>query len=237
MSLLLADRYRVGRIFIAGDAAHLHPPFGGQGLNTGVQDAFNLGWKLSAVVKGADASLLDSYENERRTVASSMLVLAGKLFSSFKEERKTERGTVTDQLSVNYRGSSLCGPAHAGNAPLQPGDRAPDAQFRDAQGRATRLFDLIRHPGFTLLGAAVDPARLGSTIEGTSAKCYCIVPTLEAITANATLADPFNALRNRYGLSNGETVLIRPDGYIAGFFGGGDQLACRSVLMQFSRNI
>ncbi|HEY3606319.1 MAG TPA: rifampin monooxygenase [Pseudonocardiaceae bacterium] len=70
----LADRYRVGRVLLAGDAAHIHPPIGGQGLNLGVQDAFNLGWKLAAEVGGwAPAGLLDSYHTERHPVAADVL--------------------------------------------------------------------------------------------------------------------------------------------------------------------
>jgi 2-polyprenyl-6-methoxyphenol hydroxylase-like FAD-dependent oxidoreductase len=70
----LAERYRAGRVFLAGDAAHVHPPLGGQGLNLGVQDAFNLGWKLAAAVNGwAPEGLLDSYPAERRPVAADVL--------------------------------------------------------------------------------------------------------------------------------------------------------------------
>ncbi|MBB3662061.1 2-polyprenyl-6-methoxyphenol hydroxylase-like FAD-dependent oxidoreductase [Prauserella sediminis] len=70
----LAERYRVGRVLLAGDAAHVHPPLGGQGLNLGIQDAFNLGWKLAAEVAGwAPEGLLDSYESERRPVAADVL--------------------------------------------------------------------------------------------------------------------------------------------------------------------
>ncbi len=70
----LAERYRVGRVLLAGDAAHVHPPLGGQGLNLGVQDAFNLGWKLAAEVNGwAPEGLLDSYHTERRPVADDVL--------------------------------------------------------------------------------------------------------------------------------------------------------------------
>jgi hypothetical protein len=70
----LAERYRVGRVLLAGDAAHTHPPIGGQGLNLGVQDAFNLGWKLAAEVGGwAPEGLLDSYHNERHPVAADVL--------------------------------------------------------------------------------------------------------------------------------------------------------------------
>ncbi|MEU5935551.1 rifampin monooxygenase [Micromonospora sp. NPDC047187] len=70
----LADRYRVGRVLLAGDAAHIHPPIGGQGLNLGVQDAFNLGWKLAARIRGwAPEALLDTYQAERRPVAEAVL--------------------------------------------------------------------------------------------------------------------------------------------------------------------
>jgi 2-polyprenyl-6-methoxyphenol hydroxylase-like FAD-dependent oxidoreductase len=70
----LAERYRVGRVLLAGDAAHVHPPIGGQGLNLGIQDAFNLGWKLAAEVSGwAPAGLLDSYHIERHPVAADVL--------------------------------------------------------------------------------------------------------------------------------------------------------------------
>ncbi|MEV0326762.1 rifampin monooxygenase [Micromonospora echinospora] len=71
----LAERYRVGRVLLAGDAAHVHPPTGGQGLNLGIQDAFNLGWKLAAEVNGwAPEGLLDSYHTERHPVAADVLV-------------------------------------------------------------------------------------------------------------------------------------------------------------------
>jgi 2-polyprenyl-6-methoxyphenol hydroxylase-like FAD-dependent oxidoreductase len=70
----LAERYRTGRVLLAGDAAHIHPPTGGQGLNLGIQDAFNLGWKLAAEVNGwAPAGLLDSYHSERHPVAADVL--------------------------------------------------------------------------------------------------------------------------------------------------------------------
>src|SRR5262249_27271366 len=106
----LVTKYRVGRILLAGDAAHLHPPLGGQGLNTGVQDAYNLAWKLALEVTGrAAAGVLDSYEAERRAVARDLVerttgrlkrVLAGDL---------GEQEPVRDdsQLFVNYRTSPI----------------------------------------------------------------------------------------------------------------------------------
>src|SRR6476646_3759854 len=84
MNARLADRFRVGRVFLAGDAAHIHPPTGGQGLNTSVQDAYNLGWKLAAVLDGAPESLLSTYEKERRPIAEAVLGLSERLLEASK---------------------------------------------------------------------------------------------------------------------------------------------------------
>ena len=85
--MLLADRYRTGRLFIAGDAAHQNPPWGGHGFNTGIGDAVNLGWKLAAVVNGwAPLSLLDSYEAERRPIAADTIAEAVRNMSTLAPE-------------------------------------------------------------------------------------------------------------------------------------------------------
>ena len=99
----MVNRYRVGRVFLAGDAAHVHPPAGGQGLNTGVQDAYNLGWKLAHVVRGGPESLLDSYESERLPIAAAVLGLSKRLH----QKRSIKRGALTDQLALHYRNSPL----------------------------------------------------------------------------------------------------------------------------------
>ncbi|MGY4485860.1 2-polyprenyl-6-methoxyphenol hydroxylase-like FAD-dependent oxidoreductase [Bradyrhizobium sp. LM3.2] len=106
MNARLADRYRDGRAFLIGDAAHIHPPTGGQGFNTSVQDAYNLGWKLAAVIRGASATLLDSYERERRPVAASMLGLATVLLEAAKRG-DMRRGREVQQLDIGYPGSPL----------------------------------------------------------------------------------------------------------------------------------
>ena len=137
----MVDRYRVGRVFLAGDAAHMHPPAGGQGLNTGVQDAYNLGWKLAHVVRGGPDPLLDTYEAERLPVAAAVLGLSKRLHQT----RSMKRGEATNQLALNYRGSPLSsGLAHGA---LRPGDRMPDAWLDDG----SRLFDRLRGPHATEL--------------------------------------------------------------------------------------
>ncbi len=130
----MVDRYRVGRAFLAGDAAHVHPPAGGQGLNTGVQDAYNLSWKLASVAQGGPHSLLDSYEAERLPIAAAVLGLTKRLHQT----RSIKRGELTNQLKLNYRTSPLSSGITLGS--LHPGDRMPDLRLLDG----TRLFDHLR---------------------------------------------------------------------------------------------
>ncbi|MGW4403194.1 FAD-dependent monooxygenase [Nonomuraea sp. NPDC004702] len=143
VNIRLADAYRAGRVLLAGDAAHVHSPAGGQGLNTGVQDAYNLGWKLARALTGGPALLLDTYEEERRPIAARVLGLSTDLH----DRKSYKRDEETYQLRVGYRGGSL---ARAG------GERMPDGPLRLADGSRARLFDLLRGPHFTLLSP--DPA-------------------------------------------------------------------------------
>ncbi|MFH7599492.1 FAD-dependent monooxygenase [Streptomyces racemochromogenes] len=150
----LADRFREGRVFLVGDAAHVHSPAGGQGLNTSVQDAYNLGWKLAAVLGGgAPESLLDTYEEERLPVAAAMLGLSTRIHRG-----EARRGAATQQLGLGYRGSSLAVETRTdlADGALRAGDRAPDG---DRGG--LRLFDAYRGTHWTLLvvGSAT-PAEL-----------------------------------------------------------------------------
>jgi 2-polyprenyl-6-methoxyphenol hydroxylase-like FAD-dependent oxidoreductase len=145
----LADRFRAGRVFLAGDAAHVHSPAGGQGLNTSVQDAYNLGWKLGAVLRGgAPKTLLDTYEEERRANAGAMLEL-----STGVHRGEVRRGAATVQLGLAYRESSLSAETRTAPDGLRAGDRAPDGTVA-----GVRLFDAFRGPHWTLLGAATAPA-------------------------------------------------------------------------------
>lgn len=203
MNARLADRYRVGRVFLAGDAAHIHSPTGGQGLNTSVQDAYNLGWKLAAVLDGAPAALLDTYEEERRPIAANMLGLSTRLLD---EARKgaMKRNREVRQLDLGYRGSSLTLPGSIGTARVQAGDRAPDAPCRGRAGQATRLFDLFKGPHWTLLGynVAERPA---------SRKHLRIVTVGE----RGDIIDDDGHVADAYGLAAGQWALVRPDGYLA----------------------
>jgi hypothetical protein len=141
------DRFREGPVFLVGDAAHIHSPVGGQGMNTGIGDAVNLGWKLAEVLRGrAPASLLDSYEPERRAFATRLVATTDRLFQIVTREGElarwvrthlfpnvvprvfdTERGrsylfATVSQTRIQYRASPLS-EGHAGV--LRAGDRWP----------------------------------------------------------------------------------------------------------------
>uniref|UniRef100_UPI00167C6B21 FAD-dependent monooxygenase n=1 Tax=Streptomyces longispororuber TaxID=68230 RepID=UPI00167C6B21 len=138
----LADRFRAGRVLLAGDAAHVHSPAGGQGLNTSVQDAYNLGWKLGLALRhGAPDALLDTYEEERLPTAARMLDLSTRIHRG-----QARRGAATRQLGLEYRDSTLSADTRPPGDGLRAGDRAPDGRL--GTGRA---FDAFRGPHFTLL--------------------------------------------------------------------------------------
>lgn len=203
MNARLADHYRVGRVLLAGDAAHIHPPTGGQGLNTSVQDAYNLGWKLAAVLTGGPARLLDSYEEERRPVAQAMLGLSTRLLDAMKRS-DMRRGRDVHQLDIGYPESSLAleNPGRTGG--LLAGERAPDAPIRGAAGQALRLFDLSRGPHWTLIVFEGDRG-LVSPRAGLH---------IHAIGRNGDLIDDAGHFQTAYAPSAGDWFLIRPDGYV-----------------------
>jgi 2-polyprenyl-6-methoxyphenol hydroxylase-like FAD-dependent oxidoreductase len=165
----LADRFRSGRCLLAGDAAHIHSPVGGQGVNIGVQDAHNLGWKLAMVATGqAGPALLDSYEAERRPVAVAVAAAVDKqttaaaMRSPIKAKlrdivlsRSSARGTLAKtmvpmlaQLAVNYAGSPAVA---ADDAPTLGGTRLPDTPLAGPTGTPDTAHGLLRETPFTLL--------------------------------------------------------------------------------------
>ena len=146
----MVDHYRAGRVFLAGDAAHLHPPTGGQGLNTGIQDAYNLGWKLASVLRGGPESLLDTYEEERLPVAAAVLGLSSQLYMT----RSLKRGEATNQLALHYRASSLSSGVPMGR--LHPGDRMPNLQLANGnklldEMRGTHATEIVTKTGARIL--------------------------------------------------------------------------------------
>jgi len=220
MNARLADRYREGRVFLAGDAAHIHPPTGGQGLNTSLQDSYNLGWKLAAVLAGAPDTLLDTYEQERRPIAAQMLGLATKLLEAAKRG-VMRRGREVHQLDLGYPESSLALEKPERKGGLLAGDRAPDAPMRGAAGEPLRLFNLFQGTHWTLLGYEVDSAS-------------AIAPRahlhIHRVGARGDIIDEGGHFRAAYGLTPGTWVLVRPDGYIGAIIAADEARALSGYL-------
>ena len=233
----IVDRYREGRVFVAGDAAHLHPPAGGQGMNTGIQDAWNLGWKLALAVKGLAApDLLDSYEAERRPAGKAIVdrAVALAFTDEMDMEDEKEQFLLEMQMTMNYAGSPIVG-EHLEDAPAstgpEPGHRAPDVRGLRRFGVAhpVRLFDLTRGSRFTLLlyaDATADEGefsrleKLAITVgqQGCDQIASYLITSSDAQVPNlvelAVLQDSSGAFADSYGLKGTAAYLIRPDGHV-----------------------
>jgi 4,5-epoxidase len=203
----IASRYRRGRILLAGDAAHIHSPFGGQGLNTGIGDAENLAWKLVLVTKGlAGEQLLDTYQTERRPVAKTVVAettaTTNILLGTNTATRWLRDGLIlpvvnrpilqgrllglASQLSVSYRRGPLA-PKLQVSIGLRVGDRVPDLACRRRDGATTRLYRELAGRWALVIPDGGDPPAIGRLDE-------------EVIVLNAAAS---------------EMLLIRPDAHLA----------------------
>jgi 2-polyprenyl-6-methoxyphenol hydroxylase-like FAD-dependent oxidoreductase len=212
----MVDSFRAGRVFLAGHAAHVHSPAGGLGMNTGIQDACNLGWKLAAVLRGeADEDLLDTYQEERLRIAAWTLSTSNSrlqgLMSGFSAGRNgflTQGGPEVRQLGLGYRWSSLAHESMPREDLLRAGDRAPDAPCVTDTGEPVRLFDLFRGPHYTLLGfGAGTAAAVRSIAAARPVSTHVIAP-------DGDVVDPSGDAVAAYGISEDTLVLVRPDGYV-----------------------
>ncbi|WP_159882362.1 FAD-dependent monooxygenase [Paenibacillus puerhi] len=224
INIRMVEQYRKDRVFLAGDAAHVHPAAGGQGMNTGMQDAYNLGWKLAAVLRGADPALLDTYDEERRPIDQAVLQDSSKKMEAITGT-VTESGALSQTMSIlsddltsglriSYRSSSLTRPFARPNViRTLPGDRAPDALGLQGTGFAGSVFDLLRGPHWTLLAFAkcTDPSL--KNLANNELHVHGILPSdVEGVEGIIDTAG--NAYRI-YEVESEELILIRPDGYIA----------------------
>ena len=155
-----AKHYRIGNVFLAGDASHIHSPVGGQGMNTGIQDVANLAWKLAAVARGADDSLLNSYEEERGEVGRALLrfterglklaTVSNPLVEQLRDTvcanphevaARTENAVgFVSETAIEYRSSSIV-VDFGGDGHLSAGDRLPDLRLRNRIYRASAGLD------------------------------------------------------------------------------------------------
>jgi 2-polyprenyl-6-methoxyphenol hydroxylase-like FAD-dependent oxidoreductase len=216
VNVRMVSRYRIGSVFLAGDAAHVHSPAGGQGMNTGIQDAYNLGWKLGCVLNGAPDALLDTYEEERLPVAAHVLGLSSKLHRQITGdgEDKLRRDAVSLQLGITYKEMSLSAHSADLNLKIVSGDRAPDAPGVDATGAPLRLFDVFRGPHFTLMQLFPQDDAASDDAEIPGVKRVTVLSSPPAANAKNVLVDAFGHVAAAYGGGQGEYLLVRPDGYV-----------------------
>jgi hypothetical protein len=235
----IADAYRQGRVFIAGDAAHSHPPYGAHGLNTGLEDAVNLGWKLTAMLEGwGGPRLLDSYQQERRPVfAETGEVIAEGIardgaflerYSPRRDRGEFERAwsgmtggeTAPSWYEPHYEGSSIvCGPAGAVGGvrgqhtfEARPGHHLAPAVL--SSGR-----NVFEHLGgiFTLIALTGDPAPAAAF----QAAARTLRMPLQVVAD--TFDDPRASYRQRF-------ILVRPDQYVT--WTGNDPPADATALLR-----
>ena len=240
----LAARYRVGRCFLAGDAAHIHSPAGGQGMNTGIQDAVNLGWKLAYVLSGAGDSdlLLDSYEAERRPTARAVIAAAAqkqhlsfgasKLTSVIRNMAVSIFGNIPavhrklqvelSETEFAYRDGPLVALASGrpGGKRTDVGTRARDASFVSGpDGRTMSLWPYLSAPRHSLLVFEDEghPIPLQGAVERAG-------DTLQILRLDGS-RDPGGKARSRYRLNGPGWVLVRPDQVVAARGVGADLAA------------
>ena len=247
-----ATRYQAGRIFLAGDAAHIHSPAGAQGMNTGIQDAWNLGWKLALVSRGAaDEALLDTYDAERRPVGGFVVRFTDRAFTvatstnpllralrtkvaprvlplALRLDRAVAYGFRTvSQLNISYRSS----PAVQEGRPTlrrgpRAGDRLPDARIA-REGQECWLGEALVGPGFHLLlcgpSGVWHPSQLTS-LRHRYPDLLAVHHLTREATTPGTLHDLDGQVFARLGVDSSAQYLVRPDGHI-GYRCGGDDLA------------
>jgi 2-polyprenyl-6-methoxyphenol hydroxylase-like FAD-dependent oxidoreductase len=236
-----AVHYRAGRIFLAGDAAHVHSPAGAQGMNTGIQDAWNLGWKLALVDTGlADEALLDSYQSERWPIGRFVLRFTDRataIATSDSPVVRLMRNRVAPrlaplvlrlssgrafgyrtvaQLRINYRSSPA---VHEGKPALRrgprAGDRLPDARIFD-HGRECWLHEALATPAYHLLLCGPAGSWNSDQLAGQFERYAGLVAVhrLAREAAAGILQDVRGDAFARLGIERVAQYLVRPDGYI-----------------------
>lgn len=239
---LVADRFSHGRVFLAGDAAHMMPPFAGQGLNSGLRDAANLSWKLVAVLDGqAGPELLATYTTERRPHVSAIVRLSVRM-GSVMMTRSRARAWARDLAFASGRRLPFLSrffremrfkPPTAYNSGLVMGDNTPGTPIGsmlvqprviNADGQSVFLDDVIG-TGFALLGIGVPPQTLdGLTSEvwtriGAARVHIALDDHLPARAALCTaVADADGLLAEQLAQMRGRIVLVRPDRFVVGAF-------------------
>ncbi|WP_123029132.1 FAD-dependent monooxygenase [Mycolicibacterium stellerae] len=245
--------YRHGRVFLAGDAAHIHSPAGGQGMNTGMQDAFNLSWKLAAVVHGEGGqTLLDSYHAERHPVAEKVigfttnLTKAGTLRGGARVVRNAilrvvgnipavgeKMASIVEEIEVGYQGSPLVRRDHSPHARIAAGHHVPHISDTQLHKEISTLCG-ADNPGHTVLTVT---AGKPAPAAGPAGQVQVLITSddLPVGGYDAVIADPDGVVAQRYGLRDGGRVVVRPDGYIGAVTALDDQAGVADYFAQIAR--
>jgi len=238
----MARRFRAGRVLLAGDAAHAMTPVNGQGLNTGVQDAYNLAWKLRLALDGAPAAVLDSYEAERRPVALATVAASGAVHdanvlsgeAAAARDRALAAALATPaqvlaaveaghELGVAYPDSPIVsGRIAAGALGVLPGQRIPDTgPLLRSDGSTTSLRELMRDPELQLwlCAGATDPGpalALAERFAQTTRVRVLVVADRPPVGPAGVdvVADPALRAHGRLGAVSDCAYVVRPDGYL-----------------------
>jgi len=220
-----AERFRQGRVFLAGDAAHVMPPSGGFGGNTGVQDAHNLAWKLAMVLKGeAGPELLSTYEHERQPASSFTVEQAYSRYVTRSapylksDKMQAIQNDLNIELGYCYHSSAVIPDKderglphdHPRETKARPGTRAPHLEL-ERNGRKLSTLDLFRE-NFVLLAAPQGEAWCDAA--RAAAKRLKLDIDVHQIGA-AGLIDPSGSFSEAYGITPKGAVLVRPDGFVA----------------------
>jgi 2-polyprenyl-6-methoxyphenol hydroxylase-like FAD-dependent oxidoreductase len=236
----MVDRFRDDRVFVAGDAAHIHSPLGGQGIATGIQDASNLAWKLFAVLReGAPDSLLDTFDEERKPIARTVLrgtsAASNVVFTMNPVFRFVRERIVfpimrtafaqrllfakASQLEVNYRGRSLarhCDQAFS-RVRVRAGDRAPDVVFKRGDEKVS-LFRLIATFGMlALFGPGQNSHRITAALDALHIRSFIVSTQSAGTLPDQYLEDLYADFARLYGAQGPFLYLLRPDGHVALF--------------------
>ncbi|HLZ62533.1 MAG TPA: FAD-dependent oxidoreductase [Ktedonosporobacter sp.] len=220
-NMRVAEQYRNGRVLLAGDAAHIGMI---HGMETGIHDVYNLGWKLALVLEGASDTLLDTYHDERFSIAQYEFASGGfsagaraiitGLSDQENEPVTRNEGSTPHLFGDTYRGSRLSRNLDD-TTNIRAGDLAPSAPRVQAQsGETLRLFDLFRGMHFTLLTFSDRPVSGLPDMPG-MLRTYTITRPGIATTAEDTILIDRNGETYRaYGITKDALVLVRPDGYV-----------------------
>lgn len=253
-----ATAYRSGRLFLAGDAAHIHSPAGAQGMNTGIQDAVNLGWKLALVCRGlAPAALLDSYDAERRPVGGFVLRFTDRAFTAATSANPVVRLVrsrvvprvlpvalrvgagrgaafrTVSQLGISYRPGLAVDrtPGRPWSPRPRAGDRLPDAEV-SIDGDQSRLHEAVTAPCFHLLLAGDPGAWADEEVNALSARYgdLLVVHRLSRRAHSGAIHDESGTASRRLGVRGEAVFVVRPDGHIGHRGDGTDLRGARRYL-------